>query len=63
MGDKSLMRSKYIEFHIDIKGCEDESSDECKLRLEYIKDIQLDTWALYEKIDYAKFGSRPTYFE
>lgn len=61
-GDRGSMKSKHIQ--MNIRMCQKENNPNCKDKpdiIKFVKDIQLDTWAIFEKIDFAKFGHRPTF--
>ena len=61
IGDISHMESKAFTF--TIKRCNPKVS-ECASKEEideYIKDIQVDSWALNEELDFNEFVKRPTF--
>ena len=55
-GDPSAMESKVLGVKFEICNSDDCASD----KLEWLKDLQIDTWVLEEMIDYLKYEGRPT---
>lgn len=61
-GDRGFLKSKNIEFNI--RMCSKAKNPNCKEDndiKEYVKDVLLDSWALFEKIDYSILDNRPTF--
>ena len=55
-GNLAQMISQNIEMRLS--KCQEDCSPEMD---QYVKDIQIDTWAIYEKIDLAKREGKPVY--
>ena len=55
-GNMASMISQNIQFKVT--KCQNDCGPDID---EYIKDIQIDTWAIYEKIDLTKRKGKPVY--
>ena len=56
MGDIAAMQTKSIGVKFEM--CEGNDCDANKL--EFLKDIQIDTWVIQQQIDYLIYEGRPT---
>ena len=49
---------------LKISKCDSKQNSNCKSNSEinaWIKDLQIDTWAIYEKVNFGNYDSKPTF--